>query len=161
MSDALVLVRWYDGDRDDIRHLFELADDSEVQLAAYIDLGRVLVAWCDGNPVGHLQLIPTSKDEIEIKSLAVVPEKQGTGIGRMLIDAAVNATTAGGYNWMLVSTAGASTGNLRFYQRCGFRLLSIERDAFTPQTGYPEGIEVEGIEMRDRVWMDRPLTPTT
>jgi hypothetical protein len=47
---------------------------------------------------------------------------------------------------------------LRFYQRCGFRLLSVERDAFTPQTGYPAGLEVDGIELRDRVWMDRPLT---
>ena len=159
MSDGPVVVRWYDdADRSPIRHLFELADDSEMQLASYVDLGRVLVAWCDDKPVGHLQLIRTSKDEIEIKSLAVVPEKQGTGIGRMLIETAANATRAGGYNWMLVSTAGADTGNLRFYQRCGFRLLSVERDAFTPQTGYPAGIEIDGIEMRDRVWMDRPLT---
>lgn len=160
MSDALVVVRWYDGDRDDIRHLFELADDSPLQLASYIDQGRVLVAWCDDRLVGHLQLIPTSRDEIEIKSLAVVPDKQGQGIGRMLIEAAVNAATAGGHNWMIVSTAAASAGNLRFYQRCGFRLLSVERDAFTPQTGYPEGMLVDGIELRDRVWLDRPLGST-
>jgi hypothetical protein len=29
------------------------------------------------------------------------------------------------------ATAAADTGNLRFYQRQGFRMRSIERDAFT------------------------------
>ena len=34
---------------------------------------------------------------------------------------------------------------------------SIERDAFTPANGYPPGIEVDGIELRDRVWLDLRL----
>jgi hypothetical protein len=54
-------------------------------------------------------------------------------------------------------TAAADLGNLRFYQRQGFRMRSVERDAFTPDTGYPPGIQVDGIELRDRVWFDRPL----
>ena len=58
---------------------------------------------------------------------------------------------------MVVATAAADLGNLRFYQRQGFRMRSVERDAFTPGTGYPPGIQVDGIELRDRVWFDRPL----
>ena len=150
-------LAWYDGDRERIRHLFDLADDSEMQVASYIDEGRVLVAWDGEKPVGHLQLIPMGDGEVELKSLAVVPDSQRAGLGRQLIDAAVESATSDGYRRMLVSTGGADTGNLRFYQRCGFRLLSIERDAFTPATGYPDAMYIDGIELRDRVWLDRPL----
>ena len=43
------------------------------------------------------------------------------------------------------------------YQRLGFRMRSVERDAFTPANGYPPGLEVGGIELRDRVWLDLRL----
>jgi hypothetical protein len=58
---------------------------------------------------------------------------------------------------LVVATAAADTGNLRFYQRQGFRMRAIERDAFTSATGYPEPIVIEGIELRDRVWLDLPI----
>jgi hypothetical protein len=43
------------------------------------------------------------------------------------------------------------------YQRVGFRMARIERDAFTPATGYPSPIDVDGLLLRDRVWFDRDL----
>jgi hypothetical protein len=43
-------------------------------------------------------------------------------------------------------------------QRNGpFRMRSIERDAFTPATGYPDGIDIDGIPLRDRGWLDHDL----
>jgi hypothetical protein len=36
-------------------------------------------------------------------------------------------------------------------------LHSIERDAFTAATGYDVETSVEGIELRDRVWLAFPL----
>ena len=62
---------------------------------------------------------------------------------------------------MRVATAAASTGNLRFYQRTGFRILSVDRDAFTPETGYPDPIEIDGIPLRDAVWLARDLIAQT
>ena len=56
---------------------------------------------------------------------------------------------------MIVATAAADIGNLRFYQRCGFRFTAVERDAFGPATGYPEPIVIDGIPLRDRVWLAR------
>jgi hypothetical protein len=57
---------------------------------------------------------------------------------------------------VLVATGdGETLGHLRFYQRLGFRMRSIERDAFTEATGYPPGIVIDGIPLRDRVWLDR------
>ena len=58
---------------------------------------------------------------------------------------------------MIVATAAADTGNLRFYQRAGFRLRSVERDAFTPATGYARDAEIDGVPLRDRVWLDLEL----
>jgi RimJ/RimL family protein N-acetyltransferase len=91
--------------------------------------------------------------------MAVVDSRQGRGIGRTLVQAAAAHARSEAVETLVVSTATADVGNLRFYQRCGFRLLSVERDAFTPATGYPEQIVIDGIELRDRVWMSMELKP--
>src|SRR5919108_2116521 len=151
-----VRIEPYGGPRDSLRPLFELAEDSAAELDSYIDAGRILVAVSDGEVVGHLQLTGTSDPrQAEIKNMAVREDRQGQGIGRLLIQAAVDLAAAGSVATILVATAAADIGNLRFYQRQGFRMRSVERDAFTPATGYPPGLRIDGIELRDRVWLDR------
>jgi GNAT superfamily N-acetyltransferase len=153
-----VQIGWYEGDRAGLRWLFEEAEDSRVQLDSYLDAGRVLVARSGPDLVGHLQLVPSAREgEVELKSMAVVPRLRGTGVGRSLITAAIAESKAGTMRRIVVSTAAASTGNLRFYQRCGFRFLSVDRDAFTPATGYPDPILIEGIPLCDRVWLSKDL----
>jgi GNAT superfamily N-acetyltransferase len=78
-------------------------------------------------------------------------------VGRALIEAAVDVARAERRSTVLVATAAADIGNLRFYQRAGFRLRAVERDAFTAATGYPRGIVIDGMELRDRVWLDREV----
>jgi hypothetical protein len=75
------------------------------------------------------------------------------------VHAAVELVAAQAASALTVATAAADIGNLRFYQRHGFRMRAIERDAFTPATGYPPGIRIDGIELRDRVWLGRQLAP--
>ncbi len=87
--------------------------------------------------------------------MAVREAFQGRGVGRLLIQAAVDLVVAESVTTILVATAAADIGNLCFYQRQGFRMRSVERDAFTPATGYPPGLLIDGIELRDRVWLDR------
>ena len=161
MSDAQVRLQWYDGDREALRSLFAEAEDSTAQLDAYLNDGRVLTAWHGADLVGHLQLVPTGEGEVELKNMAVVAEHRGTGIGRMLVDAALDTSRAEGLARMVVATAAADTGNLRFYQRCGFRLTWVEWDAFTPANGYPRPVAIDGIPLRDRVWLDQPLAAST
>jgi len=142
--------------RDRLRALFELAEDSAAELDSYIDAGRVLVATSDGEIIGHLQLTGTDDPrQVEIKNMAVREACQGQGVGRLLIQAAADLVVAEAVTTILVATASADIGNLRFYQRQGFRMRSVERDAFTPATGYPPGLLIDGIELRDRVWLDR------
>ena len=135
-----VRIEIYGGPRDHLRALFELAEDSAAELDSYIDAGRVLVAVADGEVVGHLQLTGTGDPrQVEIKNMAVRETRQGHGIGRRLIQAAVDLAAAEAVTTIVVATAAADIGNLRFYQRQGFRMRSVERDAFTPATGYPPG----------------------
>jgi ribosomal protein S18 acetylase RimI-like enzyme len=154
-------VQLYTGSREALRWLFELAEDSPEQLDSYLAAGRVLVARQSGDVVGHLQLVEADRPgEVELKNMAVREDQQGRGIGARLVRAAVELLVAEGVPVLVVATAAADIGNLRFYQRLGFRMRSIERDAFTPATGYAPGIEVDGIELRDRVWLDRRLDTT-
>ena len=156
-----IRIQSYRVARDNLRPLFELAEDSAAELNSYIDAGRVLVAMSGTEVIGHLQLTDTDDPwQAEIKNMAVRETFQGRGVGRRLVQAAVGLVAAEGVTTLLVATAAADIGNLRFYQRQGFRMRSIERDAFTAATGYPPGIRVDGIELRDRVWLDRAVTPS-
>jgi predicted N-acetyltransferase YhbS len=139
-----------------VRFLLELADDSEPALASYADKGDLLVAEEAGHPVGHVLITETDNDQVlELKSIAVKADRQGAGIGRVLVEAALAHCKVRGARRVLVATGAADVGNLRFYQRLGFRMLSIERDAFTAAHGYAENQMVDGIPLRDRVWFDR------
>jgi GNAT superfamily N-acetyltransferase len=159
-THAQLAVEEYTGDREALRWLFELAEDSETELLSYLHLGRVLVARVDGQLAGHLLLVDTATaGAVELKSMAVRSDLQGGGVGAVLVQAARALLTDAGVRVLLVATAAASAGNLRFYQRQGFRMLAVERDAFTAATGYPPGITVEGIPLRDRVWLDMELVP--
>jgi GNAT superfamily N-acetyltransferase len=155
---AAAEIGWHGGSRAALRPLFELAEDSTSELDRYLPLGRVLVARRNGRLLGHLQLVPTNdREEIELKNMAVRPQYQGTGIGRALVNEAVKACRAEGWSRLVVATAAADIGNLRFYQRVGFRFTAVERDAFTAATGYPDPIVIDGLPLRDRVWLARDL----
>ena len=97
--------------------------------------------------------------ESEIKSMAVESAHRGRGIGRTLIRAAIERTRARNHSTLAVATAAADVENLRFYQLAGFRMRAVERDAFTPSGGYPAGLLIDGIPLRDRVWLDLQLDP--
>jgi GNAT superfamily N-acetyltransferase len=116
-----------------------------------MDDGELLVARRGEQLLGHIQSIPIGRDW-EIKSLAVIESEQGHGIGTSLIRAALHAAWCCGANRVLLATATADIQNLRFYQRLGFRMDRVERDAFTAERGYPS-TEADGIPILDRVWL--------
>ena len=158
--DEKVHVSHHAGTRSDLRRLFEEAEDSAQELDTYIDDGEVLVAITDDRVVGHLQLIDRPADRSsEIKNMAVEATYRGRGIGSMLVEEAIALARARGHSTVTVATASADVGNLRFYQRAGFRMRMIERDAFTAIVGYPAGLMVDGIPLQDRVWLDLQLGP--
>lgn len=154
---AVVAIGWFEGSRDELGELFALADDSAAAVQGYRDLGRVLVARDGCAVIGHLQLIANVDDGgAEVRSIAVRSDRQGAGVGRMLMERGIAISRQENRTRLLVATAAADTRVLRFYQLLGFRLLRVERDAFTPETGYPQ-IDLDGIRLRDRVWLSLDL----
>jgi GNAT superfamily N-acetyltransferase len=157
-STGGVEIGWHTGDRMRLRDLFALAEDSRQRLEASIELGRILVATDHGQIIGYLQLVESdTAGELELRSMAVVDHRQLQGLGRALVARAIAECSDGAVRTLLVATASADTGNLRFYQRLGFRMLRVERDAFPTADGYPAGLTIEGIPLCDRVWLT--LTP--
>ncbi len=155
-------VERYEADRDALLGLFALADDSPAQVGTYIALGEVLVARDGELIVGHAQVIesgdpPDLPRKFELKSLAVIEGRQGEGIGTRLVSAVVAHCRERGGRRLIVSTAAASTDSLRFYQRRGFRMFRVVQDAFGPSTGYPPGLLIDGIPLRDQVFLEMAL----
>jgi ribosomal protein S18 acetylase RimI-like enzyme len=144
-------IQRFVGPRSQIRAFFELADDSRRAIDAYIDAGEVLVARRRDEVVGHVHFISYGV-KWEIKSIAVEPQQQRQGIGTALVRSVLQRAALEGCMQVVVGTAAADIGNLRFYQRLGFRMDRIERDAFCPDRGYTS-LEVDGIQVRDRVWL--------
>jgi GNAT superfamily N-acetyltransferase len=153
-----VTIEEYAGPHRDLEWSFRLAEDSDQQLDSYLDLGRVWVARAtDGVIVGHLQAAERDPEVWEVINTAVAEHARGHGVGRALLDRAVEEARTAGASRVILATATADVGNLRFYQRCGFRMTRVVPDAFGPDQGYPPGIEVDGIPMLDQVWFEQVL----
>jgi GNAT superfamily N-acetyltransferase len=157
-----ITIERYTGPHRCLERSFRLAEDSDQALDAYIDLSVVWVAQAgDGEVIGHLQTVPradeTADDTWEVTNTAVVETYRSHGVGRALLDHAVAEARAAGVRRIVIATATADLGNLRFYQRCGFRMTRVVHDVFTPEAGYPPGLEVNGIPLLDQVWFERLL----
>jgi GNAT superfamily N-acetyltransferase len=153
-----VVIEEYAGSHRDLAWSFAEAEDSERLLDSYIDLGRLWVAVTpDGQTVGHLQAVAREENVWEVTNTAVVEASRGHGVGRALLERAIEEARSAGGTRMILATATADVGNLRFYQRCGFRMTHIVQDEFSTSRGYPPGIEVDGIPMLDQVWFERVL----
>jgi ribosomal protein S18 acetylase RimI-like enzyme len=137
--------------------LLREAEDSTSEIESYLDSGELFL-YADGEAVvGHVLVTPLGPDEQELKNLAIVEGRRRLGLGRSMIGAVLAELGARGVRRVEVATSGADTGNLEFYQRCGFRLLRIERDYFSPARGYPEGFSLFGLPASDLVVLDQTL----
>ena len=138
--------------------LFAEADDSESQIAAYRDLGELLVAQEAGVILGHVQMVPTDEPgSIEIKSIAVVEGMRSQGIGSALLQGALDHCRRQGAKVVSLATAAASIDALKFYQRNGFRLRRVIRDFYSPERGY-RPLLINGIPLLDEVILDFELS---
>lgn len=144
--------------RDAYLPLLRLADDSEAQIRSYYQTGD-LYAFDDESPqtLGMVLVIPRAMGEAELKAVAIEPAHQGRGIGQQMIKALLAELHRAGLSRVIVGTGNCAIGQLAFYQKLGFRLFTIERDFFSEERGYPNGILENGIPLRDMVWMDLQL----
>ena len=90
---------------------------------------------------------------LEIKNIAVVPEYQGKGYGKTLLDFLVRKYT-GLYSVLQVGT-GDSPLTVPFYEKCGFvRSHKVSR-FFTDNYDHP--IYEGGVQLVDMVYLQKHL----
>lgn len=145
-------------ERDAYLPLLRLADDSETAVRGYYQAGD-LYAFGDetGRPMAMALAIPQDDGSVELKAVAVEERRHGQGLGKRLLAAVLADLRTRGVRRVVVGTGNAGVGVIAFYQKAGFRLLRIERDYFSSARGYPDGLEEDGIPLRDMVWMDQSL----
>jgi ribosomal protein S18 acetylase RimI-like enzyme len=138
--------------------LLELADEP-VPLRAYLDEGTLygVVDESSGRPTAAVLVIDGDDGVAELRAVAVAESDQGAGVGSWLVEDVCTRLRARGIRRVVVGTATSGVRQLAFYQRLGFRLSHVERDFFTAEKGYPEGLSENGIPTRDMAWMDREL----
>lgn len=83
-------------------------------------LGRLLLAADEGGPAGCVALRPLDHQCGEMKRLFVRPERQGFGVGRMLVARTVAEARGIGYTTIQLDTLSSMQSALRLYQSLGF-----------------------------------------
>lgn len=145
--------------RDRFLDLLLLADESEQQVRSYMNEGDLFAFVPAGSDVhaGMVLAIPLAEGAVELKAVAIAPTAQNKGLGKRMLASVLAELHEQGYRRAIVGTGNSGIGQLAYYQKAGFRLHHIERDFFSPERGYDEGIEENGIPLRDMVWMDLDL----
>lgn len=107
------------------------------ELTAELAAGSGLTARIDGRLVGAIRFVEKD-DLLLIGRIAIAPDLQGEGIGRMLLRAAEEASSA---STAELFTGSLSIANLRLYEDCGY--AESER--------VPDGDGTEQVFLRKRL----------
>jgi GNAT superfamily N-acetyltransferase len=85
--------------------------------------GRIFLAAIDGEIVGCCALLRRGADEFEVAKMAVADAHQRRGIGRRLLEAAIEAARAAGGRRLYLETNHILKPAIRLYESAGFRRL--------------------------------------
>ena len=132
--------------------LLLLADEQENMVERYLEKGTMYVLE-DDEVRAECVVTDEGKGILEIKNIAVVPEYQGKGYGKMLLDFLVRKYT-GLYSVLQVGT-GDSPLTIPFYEKCGFVRSHTVPRFFTDNYDHP--IYEGGIQLVDMVYLQKHL----
>ena len=132
--------------------LLLLADEQEDMIDRYLDKGRMYVL--DDNGIkSECVVTDEGNGVLEIKNIATVPECQGKGYGKALIDF-IMMKYKGTYSILQVGT-GDSRMTIPFYDKCGFVRSHRIKNFFTDNYDHP--IFECGIQLVDMIYLQRKL----
>lgn len=123
------------------------ADPDKKVVSSYLPDSKVLV--CKSNDIFvSIAVLVKTEELFELKNIAVLKEYQGKGIAKSMINAVKQLAKELGAKTLDVGTGNSSLSQLALYQKCGFRMHSIESGFFD---SYSEPIFENGIRCIDMV----------
>lgn len=135
--------------------LLYLADPSKESINDYISRGNLYVASIGNEVVGAYVILKTRPLTAEIMNISVNEAYQKKGIGKVLIEHAISTSKNLNIKTLEVGTGNSSIDQLAFYQKCGFRIVGVDKDFFKKH--YNEKIIENGIECVDMIRMSMDL----
>ena len=129
--------------------LLLLADEQESMIDRYLERGEMFVLEENEQVCAVCVVTDEGGGVLEIKNLAVSPEKQRRGYGRQMIGF-VAGRFAKDYHTLLVGT-GDSPLTIPFYERCGFVRSHVVKDFFTDHYDHP--IVEDGVLLKDMIYL--------
>ena len=132
--------------------LLLLADEQEDMVDRYLDKGTMYVLNDNGIKC-ECVITDEGSGILEIKNIATVPEYQGKGYARALIEFVVNQHKDQ-FTILQVGT-GDSPLTIPFYEKCGFVRSHIIPNFFTDHYDHP--IYEGGVKLVDMVYLQRFL----
>lgn len=129
--------------------LLLLADPSREIVEEYTDRGECFIAKVGDRTIGVYVLLPTRPETVELVNVAVVEDQHDKGIGKQLVLDAIKLAKTSGYKTIEIGTGNSSIGQLALYQKCGFRIIGVDKDFFVRH--YTEEIFENGIQCRDMI----------
>ena len=143
-------IKLVTSDKKEFLELLLLADEQESMIDRYLERGDMFVLYDNG--LKALCVVTREGEGIyEIKNIATVPEYQGKGYARALIEFIINNYREQ-YAILQVGT-GDSPLSIPFYEKCGFVRSHIIPNFFTDHYDHP--IYESGIQLVDMVYLQR------
>ena len=132
--------------------LLLVADEQENMIDRYLENGIMFVLE-DSGVKAECVVTDEGAGVLEIKNIATMPEAQGKGYGKALIDF-VAQKYAGQFSTLQVGT-GDSPLTIPFYEKCGFKCSHSVKNFFTDNYDHP--IFECGVQLVDMIYLRRAL----
>ena len=118
-----------------------------------------LIAWSGTTPAGLLTYRPDPRPELGWEVVSLGAAAAGRGAGSALIEAVKEVARAAGAKRLWVVTTNNNVHALRFYQRRGFDLVRVHRDAVTRARALKPKIptHADGIAIRHEIELEMIL----
>lgn len=133
--------------------LLLLGDEQEDMIDRYLSGSMMFVLYDGAVAIGECVIQDLGKGIVEIKNIAIMPEYQHRGYGRMMIDF-VESRFRITHSVLQVGT-GDSPLTIPFYEKCGFIRTHIIKNFFTDNYDHP--IYEDGVQLIDMVYLQKKM----
>lgn len=133
--------------------LLLLGDEQEDMIDRYLSGSMMFVLYDGAVAIGECVIQDLGKGIVEIKNIAIMPEYQHRGYGRMMIDF-VESRFGITHSVLQVGT-GDSPLTIPFYEKCGFIRTHIIKNFFTDNYDHP--IYEDGVRLVDMIYLQKKM----